>query len=395
MSPARPPAAADLEQARALAARLAPTAPTEAVALADLPGRRLAETVTARAPVPPFTNSAMDGYAVRAADTPGALRLRGESAAGRPGAGALSPGETWRISTGAPLPPGADAVVRQEDARVEADLIHIAQPISPGNDVRHAGEDLAAGAPVLPAGHIVTPHEVGVIAAAGHARVACHARITVAVLATGDELAEPGTSLGDGVIYESNTHGICAQARAAGARIGAVVRVGDNRPATEDAVRELLGGDEPPTLLVTLGGLSVGPHDHIRPALAAAGVQLHMHRLRMRPGQPTAIGTRDGQVVLALPGNPVSAAICFHLFGRTLLGAPPRWNLRLPLTVPLTKRPGLAQIVRCRIGPDGLTPLAHQGSAAVSSLALVDALALAPADAGDLPAGTMLSASHL
>jgi molybdopterin molybdotransferase len=387
-----------VDDAIAAAVRLAPSTRAERVTLDQLAGRRLTEPVTARAAIPPFSNSAMDGYAIRSRDVPGALLLRGESAAGRPGAGAVGAGEAWRISTGAPMPPGADAVARQEDTRVEGEVVHVGITVPAGTDVRHAGEDVAAGEVVLSAGHIVAPHEVGVVAAAGHAWATCAARVRVAVLATGDELSPPGSRLVDGAIYESNSHGICAQARAAGADIVGVARVPDEPDATAAAVRRLLGepGDpDAPEILITIGGVSVGPHDHIRPALARSGVIEVVPRIRMRPGQPTWIGARGAQVVLALPGNPVSAAVCFHIFGRTLLGLPPRWDIRLPLARSLQKRAGLAQLVRCRIGPDGLDPLPRQGSAAVSSLASADGLALLPADAEMLPAGTPLSVSLL
>ncbi|MFP5451084.1 MAG: molybdopterin molybdotransferase MoeA [Thermoleophilia bacterium] len=397
VAPARG-AAVTLDEAIESAICLAPATSSERVALADLAGRLLAEPVVARAAIPPFSNSAMDGYCIRARDAPGALRLTGESAAGRPGAGRVEAGETWRISTGAPLPEGADAVVRQEDVRAEGDVVHVASPVPPGTDVRHAGEDVAAGAVVFAPGHPVAPHEVGVIAAAGHAWATCRTPVRVAVLATGDELSSPGSPLSDGAIYESNTHGIAAQARAAGAEVTEIARIADDPAATAAAVRRLLGtGEDPsdPAILITIGGLSVGPHDHIRPALMGAGVTEVVPRIRARPGQPTWIGSRGRQVVLALPGNPVSAAICFHIFGRALLGRPPRWELRLPLARAVDKRAGLAQIIRCRFGPDGLEPLPRQGSAAISSLADVDALALLPAGAEALAAGTPLRVSPL
>jgi molybdopterin molybdotransferase len=226
----------------------------------------------------------------------------------------------------------------------------------------------------------------------------CTAPVTVAVLATGDELSPPGAPLPGGAIHESNTHGIGAQARAAGAAVTEIARVADDPAATDAAVRRLLGtGDGPadPQILITIGGLSVGPHDHIRPALIAAGVTEVVPRIRARPGQPTWIGARGRQVVLALPGNPVSAAVCFHIFGRALLGRPPRWDLRLPLAQPVEKRAGVAQLIRCRLGPDGLEPLPRQGSAAVSSLAGVDVLALLPADAESVAAGSVLKVTPL
>lgn len=387
------PRARSLEDALHDARLLAPAISAERVALADLPGRRLARPVNARAPIPAFTNSAMDGYAVRSADTPGRLDLTGHSAAGRPGHGALAPGCAWRISTGAPLPPGADAVVRQEDATVDGGHVTVDAHVTSGRDVRSCGEDVAAGAPLLPAGHVVAPHEVAVVAGAGHAAAWCVRRPRVAILVSGDELAEPGAPLADARVYDSNGHGVAAQAAAAGAAVHLRAVVPDDRRATLAAVRRILDGresadGEAPDMLVTTGGVSVGPHDHLRAALTAAGVHAVVPRIRMQPGQPTWIGTRGSQVVLALAGNPVSAAVCFHVLGRALLGHDDRWIERLPLTAPVATRGGLAQLLRCRVGPAGLEPLPRQGSGAISSLAGAQALAWIPEDVAHADAGT-------
>jgi len=250
-----------LDEAVAATVRVAPTTGVERVPLAELPGRRLAAAVRARAAIPPFTHSAMDGYAVRSRDCPGALRLRGESAAGHPARHAIRPGEACRISTGARLPDGADAVVRQEDVRREGTTVHVPE-LAAGTDVRVAGEDVPVEAVVLPAGHVVRPHEVGVVAAAGHMWAACASPARVAILTTGDELVPPGDALGDGAVYESNTHGIRAQAEAAGAVVGAVAHVGDDPDATHAAiVRHLGGGDGPDDahILITIGACRWGP----------------------------------------------------------------------------------------------------------------------------------------
>lgn len=393
---ARAPAMA-LDEAVAATVRVAPATGVERVPLARLAGRRLAAGVQARAAIPPFTNSAMDGYAVRSRDCPGALRLRGESAAGHPAADGMQAGEACRISTGARLPDGADAVVRQEDVRRDGGIVHV-PAIAPHADVRSAGEDVPEGGLLLAAGHVVAPHEVGVIAAAGHMWAACAAPVRMTILTTGDELVPPGDPLGDGAVYESNTHGVRAQAEAAGAVVGVIAHVGDDPDATDAAIHRHLGtGDGPgdPQILVTIGGLSVGPHDHIRPALLRAGVTEVVPRIRARPGQPTWVGVRGAQAVLALPGNPVSAAVCFHIFGRALLGRPPLWEMRLPLARAVRKRPGPAELIRCRFGPDGLEPLRRQGSAAISSLAGADALALLPPEADEIPAGTLLPVNPL
>lgn len=386
-----------LGAAIAAAVELAPATTAERVPLGGLPGRRLAGPVHARGPLPPFSNSAMDGYALRAADAPGTLAVTGESAAGAPGAGGPAPGEAWRISTGASLPEGADAVVRQERVHARDGRIRVDAPVAPGEDVRFAGEDLAADALVLEPGHRVAAHEVALIAAAGHASAFCHRPPRLAIVTSGDELVPPGEPLRPGTVHDCNSDGIAAQARAAGADVVAMHRVHDDRRATVEALRALLDGEagrDPVEVLVTIGGVSVGPHDHVRAALAELAVVETVPRIRVRPGQPTWIGRRGAQAVLALPGNPVSAAVCFHVFGRTLLGLPPRWDLRLPLAhaVPAGTIP---QLIRCRLQAGELVPSPRQGSGALSSLGGVDALALLPAADGSVPAGTPLEATPL
>lgn len=395
----RPAAALGFEDALADIARVAPVPGVERVPLAALAGRRLARPVTARAPLPAFDNSAMDGYAVRAADTPGVLPVAGEAAAGAPGVGRVSPGTAWRISTGAPLPPGADAVVRQEDAVREGERIVVAGPVAPGHDVRRAGEDLAAGSVALDAGTVVRPHEVAVVAAAGHACAWCHRRLRVVLVVSGDELASPGAPLGAGQVYDCNLAGLSAQIAAAGAHLLGTAAVPDDAAITVATVRRLLDGHatggEPPDVLITAGGVSVGPHDHLREALLAVGAHAVVPRVRVQPGQPTWVGTRGSQVVLALPGNPVSAAVCFHALGLPLLGQVEGWGERMPLAAPVSVRPGLAQLLRCRLGARGLEPLPRQGSGMVSSLAGADALAWIPEEAGELGAGAVVRMARL
>jgi molybdopterin molybdotransferase len=386
-----------LEAAIAAALRLALSTDPEAVPLAQLAGRRLAEPVTARHDLPPFSNSAMDGYALRAADTPGTLAVTGESAAGGAGGDGPAGGEAWRISTGAAMPEGTDAVARQERVRVAGGRIEVASSVATGDDVRRAGEDLTRGATVLDEGHRIAPHEVALIGAAGHASARCRRPARLAIVTTGDELVPPGAPLRPGAVHDCNSEGIAAQARHAGAAVVAVRRVGDDRRATADALRALLDGDgetHPVEILVTVGGVSVGPHDHVRAALGEIGVEEVVPRVRARPGQPTWIGRRGAQAVLALPGNPVSAATCFHVFGRSLLGLPPRWDLRLPLAdaVPAGRVP---QLIRCRLLAGSLAPARRQGSGAISSMGGADALALLPAGEGTVPAGTLLDATLL
>ena len=361
----------------------------EDVSVGDAAGRRLAEDVCSLIDHPAFTNSAMDGYAVRAADTPGELRLVGESRAGAPWAGTLGAGEATGISTGAELPAGADAVLRREDAEELDGVVTTSERLQAGRDVRRAGEDLAAGATLMAAGAVVPAHAVAALAAAGHASVRCERRPRVAILGSGDELVAPGAPLGPGQVYDANRVGLAAQARAAGAEVVATDLVRYERAATIATLSRLLDGDggPRPDLLVTIGGVSVGQHDHLRPALEAAGVREVLYGLRIRPGHPLWLGERGDQLVLGLPGNPVSAAVFFHLFGRPLLGRDEPWDRTAPLAEVYRKGTRRADFVRCRREGDALRPLPRQGSHAITSLAGAEALAWIPEEAEELPAG--------
>ncbi len=388
--------ACSFEEALAEACRLAPAPAAERVALAGLVGRRLARPLVTRVALPPFPNSAMDGYALRSDDTPGRLALSGASAAGRPGTGRVARGQAWRVSTGALMPPGADAVARQEDVRVEGDRVVVPFHLPLGADVRPQGEDLAAGEEVLPAGAILAAHELGVAAAAGHDAAWCVGRVRVALLVAGDELACPGGELRDGEVFDANLSAIEAQARCAGARVVEVARVGDDPVAVCAEVGRLLDGEgDPPDLLVTAGGIASGPHDHLRAALRGAGVEQVVPHVGMRPGHPTWIGARGDQVVLALPGNPVAASLSFHVFGRPLLGHTDAWLETAPLAEPVRNRPGRVLLLRCRASAAGLVPMERQGSGALSSMAGAAALAWIPADAERLPAGAPVRVARL
>jgi molybdopterin molybdotransferase len=361
----------------------------EEVALEMLAGRVLAEDVRARVDHPTFTNSAMDGYALRAADAAAGARARlvGESRAGAPFEGALGPGEAVVISTGAQVPEGADAILRREDAEESDGRVSARVPPPPGTYVRRRGEDVGRGDVLLPAGSLVAPHEVAVVAAAGHPRVACVRRPRVAVLGSGDEVVEPGQELRPGQVYDANRPGVAAQARAAGAEVVASQLVPDERERTVAVLRELLDGDDAPDLLVTIGGVSVGRHDHLRPGLEAAGVSEVLFGVEIRPGHPLWLGARGEQLVLGLPGNPVSAAVCFHAFGRPLLGRADSWERRLPLAVAHRRTTPRTELLRCRELEGTLQPLPRQGSHAVTSLAGATHLAVIPGDREELPVG--------
>jgi molybdopterin molybdotransferase len=372
---------------------------SQAVALADALGRVLAEPVSSADDVPPFDSSAMDGFAVRAEDTAGAgadtpveLDLAGESRAGAPAARGPEPGEAVRISTGAMLPPGADSVVRVEDTAEHDDVVEVHAEVAPGREVRRAGEDIRAGELVLAAGRRIGPAELGVAASIGAAELRCRRLPTVSILVTGDELVPPGVPLEAGQIRNSNGVALASLASEAGAQVTSLATVGDDYRATVDALGSALAAD----VAVTTGGVSVGPHDHVKPALAELGVEEVFWGVALRPGKPTWFGVRDRTLVFGLPGNPVSAMVTFHLFVRPALralqGADPRGRrAEAVIEVDYPKRPGRAHYLRCRLDAreDGwhVRPTKDQGSHVLTSMLDAEALAYVEVDRGDVKAG--------
>jgi molybdopterin molybdotransferase len=385
-----------VQEALDLAHGLAPALPGEPVAVPEAAGRVLAEDVRAGRDLPAQAGSAMDGWAVRAADTPGPLRTTGESAAGSPAGVALGSGCAIAISTGASLPEGADAVARREIARLDGTTVVVTEAVAPGRDVRRRGETIREGELLLGRGHRVAPHEVGALGATGRAEVLCARRPRVAILATGAELVALGATAGPAEVHDSSRHGLAAQAVAAGALVVASVTVGDDLEDTVAALAGLLdgSGDLRPDIVITNGGISAGDHDLVRPALQRLGVEEVARGVRARPVHPTYLGRRGDQVVLGLPGNPASAAVAFHLLGRPLLGARNDWWHRAPLTAAADTRPGRAELVRCVEGPEGLTPRPDQGPHAVTSLAGATALAWVGEDE-DGAAGSLVRFSRL
>ncbi len=386
-----------IDEARDVVLAATRTLPAESVALEDALDRVLAAPVVALHDVPRFVNSAMDGFALQAGSADRALRIVGESRAGRPAGAALGPGEAIRISTGAELPAGADAVVMVERTTEHEDEVRVEQETRPGQNLRHAGEDMRAGTTVLEVGARVGPAEVGVAANAGVARLRCVRRPRVVVLATGDELVAPGAPLGPGQIHDSNALTLAALARRAGAEVVHAGGVPDTPQATEAAVRAAFTMAD---VVVCSGGVSVGPHDHVKPAFAAAGVEEGFWRVALRPGKPTWFGTRDGQLAFGLPGNPVSAMVTFLLFARpALLGlqgldpGTPRERKRLTRAIP--RHEGRDECVRVSLAGDEATPTGPQASHVLTSMLGADALALIPRGAGELPAGAEVEVERL
>lgn len=292
--------------------------PVEEVSLNEALGRVLAEDAVSREALPGFANSAMDGYALRAEDSTGAsaeaprrLRLAGEAAAGRVYQGRVEPGEAVRILTGAPLPAGADAVLQQELTEVAGDEVRLLAEAPAGNNIRWPGEDVRPGALLVPAGTELGPAEIALLAATGVHPTRVHRRPRVAILATGDELVPLGETPAPGQIHESNSPYLAA----AVTRSGAVpVRLGIARDRA-DELRAKLDEARSADLILTSGGVSVGDYDLVKELLSEQG-DIAFWRVRMRPGKPVAFGMLGATPLLGLPGNPVSAAVTFELFGR-------------------------------------------------------------------------------
>jgi molybdopterin molybdotransferase len=378
----------------------APSLPSEIVPLEDAEGRVLAEDLRAPADLPGFDYSSMDGYAVRLNDLDGSppfrLPVRGESKTGAV-PDALAARAAMRIFTGAALPDGADAVVMQEQAQRDGDVVALTTKPRPGQHVRRRGEDLAAGAVALTKGTRLRPAHLSFVAALDRGDVSVTQRPSVAILATGDELRRPGTEAVPGTIPESNTVGLRALARRAGAAARALPYVRDDRGATERAFAAAL---EDADVVVTIGGVSVGDHDHVRPALEAVGVALDFWRVAIKPGKPLAIGTykragRRDAIVVGLPGNPASATITFSVFGLPLLRAlqgdarPFPAARRAKMTRAHAHDPGRLELARAVLAPDGatVTTLGNQASGAVTTMAQADALVLVPEAATGIAAG--------
>ena len=359
---------------------------SETVALDAALGRVLNQDLRATRDQPPFRASAMDGWAVRAADGPGRLRIIGESAAGHGFTGVLEPGEAVRIFTGAPVPAGADAVVIQEDATRDGEHVAIPVVIEPGN-IRPAGQDFKAGSTLLAAGTRLDAWRLSLAAAAGLAQLQVARRPRVIILSTGEEIVPPGTMAGPFQIFNSGTTALAALIEGWGGRPVALAEVGDDAGATAAAVGGA-GGD----VVVTVGGASVGDHDLVKPALRELGLQMIVESVAVRPGKPTWFGTlADGRRVLGLPGNPASALACAELFLRPLLaamqGADPAVRIvRARAARPLAANGAREHWMRARIAylADGAieaTAFTDQDSALVTVFAQADALLRRPAGA--------------
>jgi molybdopterin molybdotransferase len=384
-----------LEEAQRLVLERAAPLPAEPVPLERAAGRVLAEAARAVVDLPPFPSSAMDGFAVRAADTPGTLPVIFRVAAGRPALQPLQPGKAMGIATGGVVPEGADAVIPVEYVVDHDNEVGISEAVEPGANVRPQGGDLCAGDEVVAAGTPLGPVQLGALAAAGVAVVACGAVPRAAVLATGTELRRPGEPLAPGEVYEANGLILDAQLRSAGASVERLAVVADD----EDAHREALARGLEHDLLVTSGGVSVGPHDLVRAIEAELGVDEVFWRVAVKPGKPVSFGVRGRTLVFGLPGNPVSSLVGFELFVRPAVLALQGHADPLPRFEPgrlgaaAKRNPVRDELVRARTraGDDGaveLEPLAGQESHMIARAAGADALVFLPRGEGELAVGS-------
>jgi molybdopterin molybdotransferase len=388
-----------IEQALALVLEHATPLDAEEVALADAAGRVLAEPARSAVDLPPFPSSAMDGFALRAADTPGTLPVVARIAAGRPAPRSLEPGEAMAISTGGVVPDGADSVVPIElvEERDEGDTVVITGNVVTADNVRHRGGDLREGDLVVGAGIRLGPAHVGALAASGVTRVHCTRVPRVAILVTGSELRAPGEQLEPGQIYDANGFILAAQLRSTGAEVDRLPPVADDEAATRAAIERGLADD----VLVTTGGVSVGVHDLVRATEAELGVEEIFWRVAMQPGKPVAFGVRGRTLVFGLPGNPVSSLVGFELFVRPALLAlqglaDPKPRFRPGrLGAPAKRLAARDALLRARTRVDGdavvLDPLSGQQSHMIAQASAADALVLVPQGEGELAAGSPVS----
>jgi len=371
-------------EARQLILDTVPTLPIEKVPLVDAAGRAVAEDIIANQPLPPFNNSAMDGYAVRVEDCAvgTVLPVVGYLPAGGTLRDAVKPGTVVRVMTGAPIPPGADAVVPFEDCREEADQITILHTVKKGNHIRWAGEDISPGDQIIAAGTLLRPAEISLLASLRMATIPLRRRVRVAILATGDELQEIDELPFQGGIVNSNSWSVAAAVREVGAVPLILGIARDNLIDLREKIKEGLQAD----VFITSAGVSSGDRDLVRGVLAEFGIKEVFWKLKIKPGHPTAFGMCHDTPVFSLPGNPVSTLLTFEEFVRPALlkmmghHTVLKTLYRATLTEPIKKRPGRLQILRVslKLNQDGELTVSSAGDQNTGILrTLVDAQGIA------------------
>ena len=376
-----------------------PVLGVERVDLAECVGRVLAEDLIADASLPSFPSSAVDGYAVRAADAGKTLRVVGESAAGKPFDGAIAPGTAARILTGGVVPDGADCVVMVEDAHLAGDHVTVPASLRPGGNFHKVGDDLRVGDKILDAGTLLGAAEIGIAAATGRAMLPIHRRPRVALMSTGNELVEVGKTPGRGQIHDSNRWALLAALREAGADVRVLGIAPDEaeplRKLVVDALRQA-------DALVTSGGVSVGAHDLVKPLLETLGT-VHVGRVKLKPGKPFTFATLDGgKVAFGLPGFPVSSLVTFEVFVRPALrkmqGFAQLQRPTLPVRLaydarPTAERTEYQRVTLRRQGRDLVAETTgSQSSSRLMSMAGAHALVRVPAGEQGIPAGSVVEA---
>ncbi|HEX2694852.1 MAG TPA: gephyrin-like molybdotransferase Glp [Acidobacteriota bacterium] len=399
----------DYEAARKAVLEAARPLGAEEVRLEEAFQRVLAADIISPRALPPFDNSAMDGYAVRSQDTAAGtvtLRLAGEAPAGTVLFELVAPGTVVKIMTGALVPPGADAVIPREDVREGPEEIVVARPVASGANIRRSGEDIREGETALKKGALLNSAAVGFLAALGIAKVPVSLRPSVAVITTGGEIRDVSEALDPGAIYDSNSHILRAQIASAGARLSFAGRAGDDLGATVAVLRDALRTSR---IVLTTGGVSMGDYDLVRDAFEAIGARRVFWKVAQKPGMPLAFYVLDGaegpRWFFGLPGNPGAVMILFEEYVRPFLGLlsgrtdflPEELEVRLSRDV--KKKKGRLHFLRVRLsmksGEIWAEETGGQGSGLLRSMVPVDAMALVPAEAEFLPSGTKVKAHRV